>query len=339
MASRLTVANHHATTVWSGDVLQTIDWAQPWFQPWAATGQAIAIAALEKRSVAGALNACNVHTSQIAHQHALKPTAVQRGLGVGLADLASEASMRPNSAQPSLNEASEADKAQVAICDNKKSSDVEFVNQSELPPGQAYEDYIFKHHKVPTRDGLHDFFNGLCWHRFPISKHRLNQLQAQEIAKQGIGSTRGPVRDALTLFDENAVLWQGPDELWQALQARDWITFFVALRDQWQHVQLVLFGHALLEKLVTPYKSITGHVYRVSSEVPMRDDAALDAWLAQDLQADKLSTKPYEPLPVLGVPGWWADNAAPAFYQDTQVFRPKNAFRSNGAFRAKSAQT
>ena len=231
--------------------------------------------------------------------------------------------MRPNSAQPSLNEASEADKAQVAICDNKKSSDVEFVNQSELPPGQAYEDYIFKHHKVPTRDGLHDFFNGLCWHRFPISKHRLNQLQAQEIAKQGIGSTRGPVRDALTLFDENAVLWQGPDELWQALQARDWITFFVALRDQWQHVQLVLFGHALLEKLVTPYKSITGHVYRVANEVNPHDEAALDAWLVQDLQPAKLATKPYEPLPVLGVPGWWAANADRAYYEDVTVFRPK----------------
>ena len=333
MASRLTLANDQATTVWGGDVLQTIDWLQPWFQPWADTGQTIAKAAIEKRSVSNALNTCKPLKVNANESHAL---AVQRGLGAGLDDLASEASMRPNSAQPLLNEASEAGKAQVTSHHNTKPFKVEFVNQSELPPGQAYEDYIFKHHKVPTRDGLHDFFNGLCWHRFPNSKHRLNQLQAQEIAKQGIGSTRGPVRDALTLFDENAVLWQGPDELWQALQARDWTTFFVALRDQWQHVHLVLFGHALLEKLVSPYKSITGHVYRVSSEVPMRDDAALDAWLAQDLQADKLATKPYEPLPVLGVPGWWADNATPVFYQDTQVFRPKNTFRSN---RTKSAQT
>ena len=244
--------------------MQTIDWTQPWFKPWAETGQAIAKAALEKRSVAKA-----------------------------------------------LNEASE------------KSSIIQFVKQSELPPTQPYEDYIFKHQKVPTRDGLHDFFNGLCWQRFPKSKHRLNQLQAQEIAKQGIGSTRGAVRDALTLFDENAVLWQGPDELWQALQARDWMTLFITWREQWQHVHLVLFGHALLEKLVTPYKSITGHVYRVSLEVPANDDAALDAWLAQDLQPNKLATKPFEPLPVLGVPDWWADNAASAFYQDTQVFRTK----------------
>jgi predicted polyphosphate/ATP-dependent NAD kinase len=27
-------------------------------------------------------------------------------------------------------------------------------------------------------------------------------------------------------------------------------------------------------------------------------------------------------VPVLGVPGWWAANEAPAFYDDVQVFRP-----------------
>jgi hypothetical protein len=43
----------------------------------------------------------------------------------------------------------------------------------------------------------------------------------------------------------------------------------------------------------------------------------------QDLQAAKLATKPYEPLPVLGVPGWCAANAERAYYEDTNVFRPK----------------
>ena len=313
MASRLTPEKTQATPVWGGEVLQHIDWKQPWFQPWAEIGEPVSKEAVDKKSVAKALNChkrpkSNRHLESTSSQQ--PSPAVQRGWGAGLADLASEASMRPNSAPPSLDEAREV-------------VEVEFVNQSELPPEQPYEAFIFQQKKVPTRDGLHDFFNGLCWHRFPKSKHRLNQLQAQEIAKQGIGSTRGAVRDALTLFDENAVLWQGPDELWQALQARDWFKLFVELREQWQHVHMVLFGHALLEKLVTPYKSITGHVYRVSTDVSPHDDAALDTWLAQDLQTDKLATKPFEPLPVLGVPDWWADNAAPAFYQDTQVFRPK----------------
>ena len=202
-------------------------------------------------------------------------------------------------------------------------NELKFVPQSALPEGQAYEDFIFKTAQVPTRDGLHDFFNGLCWHRFPLAKRRLNQLQAAEIDTQGIRATRGPVRDALTLFDENVVLMHAPDDVWAALQARDWLKLLVDLREQWQQVHLVLFGHALLEKLVTPYKSITGHVYRVDSHVNPHDEAALDAWLVQDLQPAKLATKPYEPLPVLGVPGWWPANQDRAYYEDVNVFRPK----------------
>ena len=49
---------------------------------------------------------------------------------------------------------------------------------------------------------------------------------------------------------------------------------------------------------------------------------SLDAWLAQDLTAAKLAAKPFVPLPVLGVPGWWPDNEDPAFYADAGVFRP-----------------
>ena len=48
----------------------------------------------------------------------------------------------------------------------------------------------------------------------------------------------------------------------------------------------------------------------------------LDAWLAQDLTPDRLSAKPFSPLPILGVPGWWAANADPLFYDDADVFRP-----------------
>jgi hypothetical protein len=206
---------------------------------------------------------------------------------------------------------------------NEQLKEVRFVPQSALPEGQAYEDFIFKTAQVPTRDGLHDFFNGLCWHRFPLAKRRLNQLQAAEIEAQGISATRGPVRDALTLFDENVVLMHAPDEVWAALQARDWLKLFVDLREQWQQVHLVLFGHALVEKLVTPYKSITGHVYRIASDVNPHDEAALDEWLVQDLQPAKLATKPYEPLPVLGIPGWCAENADRSYYEDTNVFRPK----------------
>ena len=93
---------------------------------------------------------------------------------------------------------------------------VRFVPQAELPRGCAYESHIAATGCVPTRDGLHDFFNGLCWMRYPRTKRRLNQLQSAEIAARGIGPVRGPVRDALTLFDESAALLQAPEPLWDA---------------------------------------------------------------------------------------------------------------------------
>ena len=199
---------------------------------------------------------------------------------------------------------------------------VSFVPQSALPPGMAYEQFIFERGAVPTRDNLHDFFNGLCWMRFPETKKRLNQLQAAEIAAAGVTALRGPVRDALTVFDENAAFLLAPPPLWQALEARDWQRLFVGLRPLWKDAQLVLFGHALLEKLCFARKPITAHIYRAQPAID--SIAALDAWVAGDLSAAKLAGKPFLPLPVLGVPGWWPSNEDFSFYDDRSVFRPPN---------------
>ena len=197
---------------------------------------------------------------------------------------------------------------------------VRFVPQAELPAGSAYEQHIFDTGCVPTRDGLHDFFNGLCWMHFPLSKRRLNQLQAEQIARTGIQAVRGPARDALTVFDENAALLIAPDALWDALAAKDWARLFGPLRTLWQEATLVLFGHALLEKLVYPRKPITAHVFRAQAATDSIAD--MDAWLADTLSAPMLAAKPFAHLPVLGVPGWWAGNEQPGFYADTSVFRP-----------------
>ena len=198
------------------------------------------------------------------------------------------------------------------------------VPQAALPDGQAYEAFIFASRSVPTRENLHDLFNGLIWHRFAATKRQLNRLQAAEIARAGVGQVRGPVRDATTLFDENAALLQAPDALWDALRRRDWQRLFVTERALWAQARLVLFGHALLEKLVAPYKSITGHVYREPVPLALGDDlGAWDAWLADRLTAAELGAKPFTPLPVLGVPGWCLANEDPAYYEDAGVFRPR----------------
>ena len=202
---------------------------------------------------------------------------------------------------------------------------VGFVRQAELPPGQAYEHFIFDTGRVPTRENLHDFFNGLVWLQFPHTKRRLNQLQAQAIAADGVQAVRGPLRDALTVFDENGAVLSAPPALWAALRARDWQALFVDLRPLWREARLVLFGHALLEKLVSPRKPTVAHVYQ--APVAINSIASLDAWLAQAVQPGPWAAKPFTPLPVLGVPGWWPANEVPDFYGDAQVFRPPRAAR------------
>jgi hypothetical protein len=179
---------------------------------------------------------------------------------------------------------------------------VRFVPQADLPEGQAYEDFIFASGQVPTREGLHDFFNALCWMHFPLAKKRLNQLQASEIARAGVGQVRGPVRDAATVFDENAWLIQPSDALWDALTEHRWHDALVDLRAEWAHTRLWAFGHAALEKAVQPYKSITVHLWRVPQGVAAVD---LDAWLAKDLTPEKLAGKPFSPswaCPAGGLP-------------------------------------
>ena len=199
-----------------------------------------------------------------------------------------------------------------------------FIPQADLPAGVAYEQHIFDTGCVPTRDGLHDFFNGLAWMHFPRTKVRLNELQAAQIAQTGIQPVRGPARDALTLFDENAALLQAPDALWNALAAKDWHTLFVTQRALWADANLILFGHALTEKLVAPRKPITAHVFRVGTQSRALED--IDTWLAAELSAEQLAAKPFAHLPVLGVPGWWAANEDAAFYADASVFRaPRKA--------------
>ena len=201
-------------------------------------------------------------------------------------------------------------------------SPVKFVPQSALPDGQAYEQFIFDTQSVPTRDNLHDFFNGLCWLTFPQTKKKLNQLQAGQLAIDGVQQTRGAVRDALTLFDENAAFLLAPQPIWDALTAKNWRRLFVELRPMWIDAQLVIFGHALLEKLTSPRKQITAHVYRAQPAI--NSIAKLDAWIASDITASKLAAKPFAPLPVLGVPGWWLENEKLSFYEDILVFRPES---------------
>ena len=292
--------------------LERIDWAQPWFAGWRELGAFASELIDGQGSVCSALNA--ISDSEFAK-------GAQGSFGLS-EDISSRTSAKSegDTVRAHTRFAHQIARASATLTLGSGGA-VEFVPQSDLLADIAYEEFIFSYKRVPTRDNLHDFFNGLCWLRFPQTKLRLNFLQAQEIASEGVGATRGPLRDALTLFDENVLLLQASDNLWRALQVHDWTKLFVELRDEWQSAHIVIFGHALLEKLVAPYKTITAHVFRIPSDVDAKDEQALDDWLSNNLQPEYLATKPYLPLPVLGIPGWWPENEDLIFYSDTQVFR------------------
>ncbi|WP_342593300.1 DUF3025 domain-containing protein [Ramlibacter agri] len=255
--------------------MKPLSWDAPWYAPWRAQGEPVAVAVESGASPAAALNA-----------------------------------MGP--------------------------APVRFVDQDELPAGTAYEQFIFSTGCCPVRPGLHDFFNGLVWRRFPQAKRALNRLQATEIARDGIGARRGPVRDAITVFDENGALLDAPQPLWDALEQREWQRLFVELRPLWREARLLIFGHALLEQLANPRKGLTAHVWRAQCALP--EDA--DAWLAARCTAEALAAKPFTPLPVLGVPGWWAGNENFSFYDDSLVFRPrKNKNHSSAESPSTSVRT
>jgi hypothetical protein len=192
-----------------------------------------------------------------------------------------------------------------------------FVPQEALPAGEPYEAFVARTSGVPTREHLHDAFQALAWLAFPALKRRLNELHASELAARGVGPVRGPVRDALTLLDENGALWSPPPLLREALLARDWQALFVRHRAAWRDAAPpVLFGHALLEKLARPRASITAHAWLLAP-----GESGTMAW-PPALTPAVLAGKPFVPLPVLGVPGWWNANERAGFYEDRAVFRP-----------------
>ncbi len=220
---------------------------------------------------------------------------------------------------------------------------VHFARPLASSDAQGYEAHIAATGCVPTRDIAHDLFNGLAWCTWPQLKLRLNQLHQLALQQPQTPGRRGPLRDALTLFDESGAVLQAPAALSLALRERRWGQAFGPLRPLWRTSHLWVVGHALMEQLcLAPRKALTAHVLHFSpvAQTPgfeqgdLGHGACVEARKADDwacgLCASAWAAKPFWPLPVLGVPGWWAANDDPQFYADAQVFRPQASTPSHG---------
>ncbi len=222
---------------------------------------------------------------------------------------------------------------------------LKFVAQGALPEGEGYEPFIATTGKIPTRDNLHDLFNGSIWLTFPKTKALLNyhhMLQiAKSIDKQGRNESRGRVRDTITVFDENgAVLVTSDASISEALIDFNWQKSLVAPRERFDNPHLpksdakaavYIFGHALLEQLLQPRKPLCAHSVIINvtaeffalslSERMIFLDAKLAEYMHILLSQVDITPRQLAPLPILGIPNFWADNSDASFYNDDYVFR------------------
>ena len=91
-----------------------------------------------------------------------------------------------------------------------------------------------------------------------------------------------------------------------------------------------VFGHAILENALALFRGVTAKALIVdvtADEIAQPTDAlnaVLDARAADyfSLPDSLASTRTLAPLPVLGIPGWTPDNENPAYYDDSEHFRP-----------------
>jgi hypothetical protein len=221
-----------------------------------------------------------------------------------------------------------------------------FVEQEygKLPFQAQYEPRCYLKGEVPTRaHNWHDLLNALVWLTFPgtkaiINAHHYHAL-TDAISDKGVTasavadarSERGAVRDVNTLFDESGVIVLCADpELTALLRDFKWQELFWQRRGQVQaRMGFYLFGHGLYEKALHPYIGMTGQglVLAVEQEFfdwPLsRQLVHVDGLLANYLAAPQhcRSTRDLSPVPLLGVPGWAAENDCAEFYANTAYFR------------------
>ena len=220
---------------------------------------------------------------------------------------------------------------------NAQGQRVRFVTQAAKSKAfeAGFEQRAFLKGEVQVRSlDWHDLFNALVWMSFPTAKAVINARHYEALSAAQSGN-RVPVRDALTLFDEDGLVVISSDAaLIELVREFRWKELFWTRREEVrERMRFMLVGHALYHKALDPFIGLTGKavLLNVSGEfmqLPLN---------AQVAQADRLLAahvwdrtrmshgRELSPLPVLGVPGWWEENERESFYDNTGYFRPGRA--------------
>ena len=204
---------------------------------------------------------------------------------------------------------------------------VRFAAQTRelLGDGLHYEQRIFERGEIATRErNWHDLLNALVWLRFPRVKSALNARQVAEIERVG-AKHRTRTQCALTHFDEAGVVAVLRDPALLALwDAHDWHGLFWRERGAWSdaRIEVIVFGHALLEHALVPAQMLTGKALVVVQKSGNVEEA-VDA-VGATIRDGRALNDPQElrPLPLSGIPGWHVDNRNENFYRTAACLRP-----------------
>ena len=203
---------------------------------------------------------------------------------------------------------------------------------------EGFEQRAFLKGEVQVRPlDWHDLFNALVWITFPTSKAVINARHYESLSVSQRPTSdvqarrRGPVRDALTLFDEDGVVVASSDaDLLELLREFRWKELFWNRRDLVRlRMRFMVFGHALYQKSLAPFIGMTGKAVLLHVPADFNEQtldwqiAKIDRLLAAHLwdRAHMRHGRELWPLPVLGVPGWWPGNERESFYRNTRYFR------------------
>ncbi|MFM9971434.1 MAG: DUF3025 domain-containing protein [Burkholderiales bacterium] len=205
-----------------------------------------------------------------------------------------------------------------------------------------FEVRTYQRGEIAVRESSwHDTFNALVWLAFPRTKAAINKghfdkldhervRRAQGESETMLSSGRGRTRDALTLFDESGIIVASSNpDLLELIRLHKWKELFWSQRvEVRERMRFFVIGHALYEKAMQPYKSMTARALMLSVPGSFLDQSIsmqveeIDEQVAEGI-GTPIATGAFRilpPIPVMGVPTW-ADNANSDFYDDAEVFR------------------
>lgn len=199
---------------------------------------------------------------------------------------------------PSLEAWSEA--ARRAGVRNSGGTPVTFIPHSPRKRGgtwaldSMYDAHIFRRGQIPSRErNWHDFFNMAIWRTFPFAKAAINRAQYEALLRWLPGTSgaklpgaRLPEQDTLALLDEGGVLVAVSGAASDDAPPLSEADAAIAMDEG--RATVVLFGHALLEHLVTGHGEVRGASVILAAHAWPKEKpaflAALDVALARSVE-------------------------------------------------------